>query len=137
MSVDILYYSDNNFSFQTLNELMYRLQTTLKEKIYLMYYDNFEKKTYWSFDSNSFNQISNIDSCKNLYKYKLEIIDYKNLIQDFSQNIYELLHKNKIRRKNEKYQKTREKRAASHLHVALHARRCARLQRLHLKQDRR
>jgi hypothetical protein len=54
------------------------------------------KKTYWSFDSNSFNQISNIDSCKNLYKYKLEIIDYKNLIQDFSQNIYELLHKNKI-----------------------------------------
>lgn len=96
MSVDILYYSDNNFSFQTLNELMYRLQTTLNEKIYLMYYDNFEKKTYWSFDSNSFNQISNIDSCKNLYKYKLEIIDYKNLIQDFSQNIYELLHKNKI-----------------------------------------
>ena len=44
MSVDILYYSDNNFSFQTLNELMYRLQTTLNEKIYLMYYDNFEKK---------------------------------------------------------------------------------------------
>ena len=39
-----------------------------------MYYDNFEKKSYWSFDSNSFNQISNIDSCKNLYKYKLEII---------------------------------------------------------------
>lgn len=74
MSIDILYWSDNNFSFQTLNELMYRLQTTLNEKIYLMYYDNFEKKTYWSFDSNSFNQISNIDSCKNLYKYKLEII---------------------------------------------------------------
>lgn len=39
-----------------------------------MYYDNFEKKTYWSFDSNYFNKISNIDSCKNLYKYKLEII---------------------------------------------------------------
>ncbi len=96
MSIDILYWSDNNFSFQTLNELMYRLQTTLKEKIYLMYYDNFEKKTYWSFDSNSFTQISNIDSCKNLYKYKLEIIDCKNLIQDFSQNIYELLHNNKI-----------------------------------------
>ena len=96
MSIDILYWSDNNFSFQTLNELMYRLQITLKEKIYLMYYDNFEKKTYWSFDSNSFTQISNIDSCKNFYKYKLEIIDCKNLIQDFSQNIYELLHKNKI-----------------------------------------
>lgn len=96
MSIDILYWSDNNFSFQTLNELMYRLQTTLKEKIYLMYYDNFEKKTYWSFDSNTFTQISNIDSCKNLYKYKLEIIDCKNSIQDFSQNIYELLHKNKI-----------------------------------------
>lgn len=74
MSIDILYWSDNNFSFQTLNELMYRLQTTLNEKIYLMYYDNFEKKTYWSFDSNTFTQISNIDSCKNLYKYKLEII---------------------------------------------------------------
>ena len=74
MSIDILYWSDNNFSFQTLNELMYRLQTTLKEKIYLMYYDNFEKKTYWSFDSNTFTQISNIDSCKNLYKYKLAII---------------------------------------------------------------
>ncbi len=96
MSIDILYWSDNNFSFQTLNELMYRLQTTLKEKIYLMYYDNFENKTYWSFDSNTFTQISNIDSCKNLYKYKLEIIDCKNLIQDFSQNISELLHKNKI-----------------------------------------
>ena len=96
MSIDILYWSDNNFSFQTLNELMYRLQTTLKEKIYLMYYDNFEKKTYWSFDSNTFTQISNIDSCKNLYKYKLEIIDCKNLIQDFSQNISELLHNNKI-----------------------------------------
>ena len=39
-----------------------------------MYYDNFEKKTYWSFDSNTFTQISNIDSCKSLYKYKLEII---------------------------------------------------------------
>lgn len=96
MSIDILYWSDNNFSFQTLNELMYRLQTTLKEKIYLIYYDNFEKKTYWSFDSNTFTQISNIDSCKNLYKYKLEIIDCKNLIQDFSQNISELLHDNKI-----------------------------------------
>lgn len=96
MSIDILYWSDNNFSFQTLNELMYKLQTTLKEKIYLMYYDNFEKKTYWSFDSNTFTKISNIDSCKNLYKYKLEIIDCKNLIQDFSQNIYELLHNNKI-----------------------------------------
>ena len=96
MSIDILYWSDNNFSFQTLNELMHRLQTTLKEKIYLMYYDSFEKKTYWNFDSNSFNQISNIDSCKSLYKYKLEIIDCKNLIQDFSQNIYELLHNNKI-----------------------------------------
>ena len=44
MSIDIFHWSDNNFSFQTLNELMYRLQTTLKEKIYLMYYDNFEKK---------------------------------------------------------------------------------------------
>lgn len=96
MSIDILYWSDNNFSFQTLNELMHRLQTTLKEKIYLMYYDSFEKKTYWSFDSNTFTQISNIDSCKNLYKYKLEIIDCKNLIQNFSQNIYELLHNNKI-----------------------------------------
>lgn len=96
MSIDILYWSDNNFSFQTLNELMYRLQTTLKEKIYLMYYDSFEKKTYWNFDSNTFTQISNIDSCKNLYKYKLEIIDCKNLIQDFSQNISELLHNNKI-----------------------------------------
>ena len=39
-----------------------------------MYYDNFEKKTNWSFDSNTFTQISNIDSCKNLYNYKLEII---------------------------------------------------------------
>lgn len=96
MSIDILYWSDNNFSFQTLNELMHRLQTTLKEKIYLMYYDSFEKKTYWSFDSNTFTQISNINSCKNLYKYKLEIIDCKNLIQNFSQNIYELLHNNKI-----------------------------------------
>lgn len=96
MSIDILYWSDNNFSFQTLNELMHRLQNTLKEKIYLMYYDSFEKKTYWSFDSNTFTQISNIDSCKNLYKYKLEIIDHKNLIQDFSQNISELLHNNKI-----------------------------------------
>lgn len=96
MSIDILYWSDNNFSFQTLNELMYRLQTTLKEKIYLMYYDNFEKKTYWSFDSNSFTQIDNIDTYKDSFKYKLEIIDHKNLIQDFSQNIYELLHNNKI-----------------------------------------
>ena len=40
-----------------------------------MYYDSFEKKHIgWSFDSNTFTQISNIDSCKNLYKYKLEII---------------------------------------------------------------
>lgn len=99
MGVDICYWSDNNFIFNTLDELVYRLERFLLKKICLVYYNTSnETKTYWKFNSRNFIQI-NVDELKeniNSFEFKLFVEGDVNSFENLSQNTLRLIKSKKI-----------------------------------------
>lgn len=99
MGVAICYWSDNNFPFSTLNELVYKIERLLNAKTCLVHQTNHCKnETYWKFNIKKLEQLSifELGSVFDSFTLKLIVEDHENLITDLSQNIINLVITNKI-----------------------------------------
>jgi len=99
MGVAICYWSDNNFPFSTLDDLVYRIERLLNAKICLVHQTNHCKnETYWKFNTKKFEQLNifELRSVIDSFTLKLIVEDNENLITDLSQNIINLMRTNKI-----------------------------------------